>query len=98
MDFTVEEISKYFEEFYINGFKIHKDSEFVKILGIQEKFKTGNEGLQKVTKLKTGSILTGPCFNVALCYPRLFLTDKFILVWSVNQNIMWFRLKYAFYD
>ena len=24
MDFTVEEISKYFEEFYINGFKIHK--------------------------------------------------------------------------
>ena len=52
MDFTVEEISKYSEEFYINGFKIHKDSEFVKILGIQEKFKTGNEGLQKVTKLK----------------------------------------------
>ena len=52
MDFTVEEISKYFEEFYINGFNIHKDSAFVKILGIQEQFRTKNEGLQNVTKLE----------------------------------------------
>ena len=43
MDFTVEEISKYFEELYRNGFKSHMDSPIGRTFGIQDKFRIKNE-------------------------------------------------------